>query len=100
MTAIEKALEEIREDACVLFGIHHTALSEGFGPAKRIINRVDEALAALEAEKPAEDAIKVAEYLFNMEYPNTPIKWMLSSAKVIQQYAEAYHERKMKESGI
>ena len=54
--------------------------------------------AALEAEKPAEDAVRIAEYLFNLEYPNTPKSWILSSATIIQQYAEAYHERKMKES--
>lgn len=38
---VVKALEEIRSDACVLFGIHHPALDAGFGPAKDIIQTVD-----------------------------------------------------------
>ena len=43
-----KALEEIRSDACVLFGIHHPALDAGFGPAKDIIQTVDRTMKEIQ----------------------------------------------------
>ncbi len=43
-----KALEKIRSDACVLFGIHHPALDAGFGPAKDIIQTVDRTMKEIQ----------------------------------------------------
>lgn len=49
---IKAILQDIREDACDLFDIHHPKLDSGFAPSKRIIHSVDEALLELNKPKP------------------------------------------------
>ncbi len=99
MTTIEKA-----KDALI---IHHNTLHliidilARHDPVSRefsvefakVDEKYSEALAALEAEKPAEDAIDVVERIYELYGDN----WTKESIEVLQQYAEGYHERKMKE---
>lgn len=61
-------------------------------PAKAVI--AIKSLAALEAEKPAEDAMEVALKVLKME-PNR--NSTIDYANVIQQYAEAYHTKQCEE---
>ena len=83
MNAIEKAKDAIE------FTLRVDSL-EGYLLHPESVNKLIEALAALEAEKPAEDAIVVASWLENaFGFGCTTIQ----AAVKINSYAESYHAR-------
>lgn len=99
MDAIEKAIEALE----MALREHNDFMRQADLPTGSKV--IEEAIAALEAEKPAEDAndIVIAIRSYNT-VPNgqccgDPYKIAIESASsLIQQYAEAYHERRIKEA--
>ena len=90
-TAIEKAkeAETCMDDAisCILRGIPVRDLAE------RMV-ALDSALAALEAEKPAEDALNLV-YQWRLDYKRDPeLESMSELSSRIQSFAEAYHAKR------
>lgn len=89
MNAIEKAKEALKK---ALDAIEYLD-DDGFESHKAVIN---DALTALEAEKPADDATKLAQRI----YRDGGCRVMLSFGyygSLIQSYAEAYHAKKCAE---
>lgn len=107
MTAIEKAKEALKnyadEIAYSCYGEYckNADICKSQCPHRKtceITAGYREAIAALKAEKPVEDARKLSHWIQSGAHDYQEF-WDCVVSQEIQQYAEAYHERKMKESG-